>query len=59
VNLWSLIRDWIGKDVHKLVLPTHINEPLTELQRRTEAYESSDLLDAVRPLLGGYYHHCY
>ena len=48
VNLWSLIRDWIGKDVHKMVLPTHLNEPLTELQRRAEAYQYSELLDAVR-----------
>ena len=36
-----------GKDLHKLSLPTHINEPLTDLQRRAEAFEASELLDAV------------
>ncbi|KAK9916982.1 hypothetical protein WJX75_009487 [Coccomyxa subellipsoidea] len=45
INLWSLIKDWIGKDIHKLALPTHINEPLTDLQRRAEAFETSELLD--------------
>ncbi|CAL8466530.1 g6066 [Coccomyxa elongata] len=45
INLWSLIKDWIGKDIHKLALPTHINEPLTDLQRRAEAFENSELLD--------------
>ena len=36
-----------GKDVHKLCLPTHINEPLTELQKRAEVFQSSELLDEV------------
>ena len=47
INLFSLIKDWIGKDIHKLALPTHINEPLTDLQRRAEAFEHSELLDDV------------
>ena len=34
--------------MHKLSLPTHINEPLTDLQRRAEAFEASELLDVVR-----------
>ncbi len=34
-----------GKDLHKLALPTHLNEPLTDLQRRVEAFESCNLLD--------------
>jgi hypothetical protein len=50
VNLWTLIRDWIGKDIHKLALPTHLNEPLTDLQRRMEAFEYSELIDEVRAL---------
>lgn len=36
-----------GKDLHKLSLPTHLNEPLTDLQRRAEAFEASELLDMV------------
>ena len=47
VGLWSLLRDWIGKDLHKLTLPTHLNEPLSDLQRRVEAFEYSELLDEV------------
>lgn len=38
-----------GKDLHKLSLPTHVNEPLTDLQRRAEAFEASELLDQVPP----------
>ena len=38
---------YAGKDLHKLSLPTHINEPLTDLQRRAEAFEASELLDVV------------
>ena len=36
-----------GKDIHKLCLPTHVNEPLTELQKRAEIFQSSELLDEV------------
>lgn len=41
------MKDWIGKDLHKLTLPTHVNEPLTDLQRRAEVYDSSHVLDEV------------
>ena len=36
-----------GKDLHKLSLPVYVNEPLTDLQRRAEAFEASELLDQV------------
>ena len=38
-----------GKDIYQLALPTHVNEPLTVLQRRAEAFHSSELLDKVTP----------
>ena len=43
---------WAGKDLHKLALPTHVSEPLTDTQRRIEAFESSELLDqaSLKPL---------
>ncbi|CAL5227045.1 g9943 [Coccomyxa viridis] len=47
INIFNIIKDWIGKDLHKLSLPTHINEPLTDLQRRAEAFEASELLDVA------------
>ncbi|EIE19936.1 hypothetical protein COCSUDRAFT_3622, partial [Coccomyxa subellipsoidea C-169] len=52
LNLFSLVKEWIGKDLHKLALPTHVSEPLTDLQRRIEAFESSELLDqaSLKPL---------
>lgn len=37
-----------GKDLHHLSIPTHVNEPLTDLQRRVEAMEYCELLDQVR-----------
>ena len=32
-------------------LPVYVNEPLTDLQRRAEAFEASELLDQVLPLI--------
>ena len=40
-----------GKDIYQLTLPTHVNEPLTMLQRRAEAFQSSELLDQVHLFL--------
>ena len=46
----QVMRCWAfcaGKDLHKLSLPVYVNEPLTDLQRRAEAFEASELLDQV------------
>ena len=53
LNVWSLIKDWVGKDITRLSVPVYINEPLCELQRRAEGFEHSYLLDEVHtPPLG-------
>ena len=46
----QVMRCWAscaGKDLHKLSLPVYVNEPLTDLQRRAEAFEASELMDQV------------
>jgi len=47
MSLWGVIKNAIGKDLSKLPLPVHFNEPLSMLQRLTEDYEYSGLLDAA------------
>ena len=42
-----LIKDWVGKDISRLSVPVYVNEPLSELQKRAEGFESSYLLDQV------------
>ena len=51
LNIWSLIKDFVGKDINHLSVPVHISEPICELQRRAEGFESSYLLDQVMCLL--------
>lgn len=45
VNLWSIMKNCIGKDLSKIPMPVNFNEPISMLQRLTEDYEYSDLLD--------------
>lgn len=45
MSLWSLIKSAIGKDLTKLPLPVNFSEPLSFLQRLSEDYEYSSLLD--------------
>lgn len=47
LNIWSLIKDFVGKDINHLSVPVHISEPICELQRRAEGFECSYLLDQV------------
>ncbi len=45
-NLWTLIRNSIGKDLTKIPFPVNYSEPLSMLQRITESdVEYADLLD--------------
>ncbi|XP_035842983.1 oxysterol-binding protein-related protein 2A isoform X4 [Helianthus annuus] len=50
VNLWSLIKDNIGKDLTRVCLPVYFNEPISSLQKCFEELEYSYLLDQA------YYH---
>lgn len=45
LNLWSIIKNCIGKDLSKIPMPVNFNEPLSMLQRLTEDFEYSELLD--------------
>ncbi|KAL3315613.1 Oxysterol-binding protein 2 [Cichlidogyrus casuarinus] len=45
LNLWSILKNGIGKDLSKLPLPVNFNEPLSVLQRAVEDLMYSHLLD--------------
>lgn len=45
LGLWSVLKDLIGQNLTNVALPVNINEPLTILQRMTESFEYSYLLD--------------
>ncbi|CAG0914357.1 unnamed protein product [Notodromas monacha] len=45
VNLWSIMKNCIGKELTKIPMPVNFSEPLSLLQRLTEEYEYSHLLD--------------
>lgn len=47
LNLWSIMKNCIGKDLSKIPLPVNFSEPLSMLQRVTEELEYSDLLDSA------------
>ncbi len=45
LNLWSIMKNCIGKDLSKIPIPVNFSEPLSMLQRVTEELEYSNLLD--------------
>uniref|UniRef100_A0A1I7ZDC3 Oxysterol-binding protein n=1 Tax=Steinernema glaseri TaxID=37863 RepID=A0A1I7ZDC3_9BILA len=45
LNLWSIMRNCIGKELSKIPMPVNFNEPLSVLQRITEDLEYAFLLD--------------
>uniref|UniRef100_A0A9J8C0Y4 Oxysterol-binding protein n=2 Tax=Cyprinus carpio TaxID=7962 RepID=A0A9J8C0Y4_CYPCA len=47
VNLWSILRSNIGKDLSKVAMPVQLNEPLNTLQRLCEEVEYCHLLDTA------------
>lgn len=51
LNLWSIMKNCIGKDLSKIPMPVNFNEPLSMLQRLTEDYEYSDILDIAAKLV--------
>ncbi|RWS12708.1 hypothetical protein B4U79_11050 [Dinothrombium tinctorium] len=44
LNLWSIMKNCIGKELTKIPMPVNFNEPLSMLQRITEDFEYGDLL---------------
>ncbi|KAL2080436.1 hypothetical protein ACEWY4_024229 [Coilia grayii] len=47
VSLWNILRNNIGKDLSKVSMPVHLNEPLNTLQRLCEEMEYTQLLDTA------------
>ncbi|ESO10964.1 hypothetical protein HELRODRAFT_109253 [Helobdella robusta] len=45
LNLWSIMKNCIGKELSKIPMPVNFSEPLSFLQRLTEDFEYSDCLD--------------
>lgn len=46
-NLWSVLKESVGKDLTRIALPVFFNEPLSFLQRLAEDVEYYRLLDAA------------
>ncbi|XP_068846022.1 oxysterol-binding protein 2 isoform X2 [Capricornis sumatraensis] len=47
LNLWSIMKNCIGRELSKIPMPVNFNEPLSMLQRLTEDLEYHRLLDAA------------
>ncbi|KAK6640657.1 hypothetical protein RUM44_012354 [Polyplax serrata] len=45
LNLWSIMKNCIGKELSKIPMPVNFSEPLSMLQRLTEDYEYAYVLD--------------
>ncbi|XP_050525587.1 oxysterol-binding protein 1 isoform X2 [Daktulosphaira vitifoliae] len=45
LHIWSILKNCIGKDLSKIPMPVNFSEPLSTLQRLTEDFEYSSLLD--------------
>ncbi|CAH8562178.1 unnamed protein product [Schistosoma intercalatum] len=45
LNLWSIMKNCIGKELTKIPMPVNFSEPLSMLQRLTEDFEYSSCLD--------------
>eukprot|EP01134_Creolimax_fragrantissima_P000779 CFRG0779T1 len=47
INFWSVLKNFIGKDLSKIPMPVEMNEPLSMLQRLSEDLEYSHLLNSA------------
>ncbi|KAJ8007978.1 hypothetical protein DPEC_G00099960 [Dallia pectoralis] len=45
LNLWSIMKNCIGKELSKIPMPVNFNEPISMLQRLSEDLEYYELLD--------------
>ncbi|KAI6191799.1 Oxysterol-binding protein [Aphelenchoides bicaudatus] len=59
INLWSIMRNCIGKELTKIPMPVNFNEPLSVLQRITEDLEYADLLDRAAEINDSCEQMCY
>lgn len=54
LSLWSVMKNSIGKDLSKIPMPVHFNEPLSFNQRLVEDLEYSSLLDRAAKSTNAY-----
>ncbi|XP_069353121.1 oxysterol-binding protein 2 isoform X1 [Eulemur rufifrons] len=47
LNLWSIMKNCIGRELSRIPMPVNFNEPLSMLQRLTEDLEYHQLLDSA------------
>ncbi|XP_023930845.1 oxysterol-binding protein 1 isoform X2 [Lingula anatina] len=47
LNLWGIMKNCIGRDLSKIPMPVNFSEPLSMLQRLTEEFEYSEILDTA------------
>ncbi|XP_078523185.1 oxysterol-binding protein 2-like isoform X2 [Lissotriton helveticus] len=59
LNLWSIMKNCIGKELSKIPMPINFNEPLSMLQRLTEDLEYHELLDKAARLESATEQMCY
>ena len=45
ISLWSIMKNCIGKELSKIPFPVNYSEPTSMLQRLTEDFEYSEILD--------------
>ncbi|KRZ58649.1 Oxysterol-binding protein 2, partial [Trichinella nativa] len=59
LNLWSIMKNCIGKELSKIPMPVNTNEPLSMLQRLTEDLEYSSIVDKAAQCGDVYEQMCY
>uniref|UniRef100_A0A3Q2ZG84 Oxysterol-binding protein n=1 Tax=Kryptolebias marmoratus TaxID=37003 RepID=A0A3Q2ZG84_KRYMA len=59
LNLWSIMKNCIGKDLSKIPMPVNFNEPLSMLQRLSEDLEYHELLDRAAKCHSSLEQMCY
>ncbi|XP_062865147.1 oxysterol-binding protein 1 isoform X2 [Trichomycterus rosablanca] len=59
LNLWSIMKNCIGKELSKIPMPVNFNEPISMLQRLSEDLEYSELLDKASKCQSSLEQMCY
>ncbi|XP_047434865.1 oxysterol-binding protein 1 isoform X2 [Mugil cephalus] len=59
LNLWSIMKNCIGKELSKIPMPVNFNEPLSMLQRLSEDLEYYELLDKASKCQNSLEQMCY
>ncbi|XP_056265200.1 oxysterol-binding protein 1-like isoform X1 [Pseudoliparis swirei] len=59
LNLWSIMKNCIGKELSKIPMPVNFNEPLSMLQRLSEDLEYYELLDKASKSQSSLEQMCY